>query len=64
MVAGVPQARTRITTAQRRILEALTARDTEAARTWMSRYLRDFRRGYELANISLDQRVAWRSSSR
>jgi GntR family transcriptional repressor for pyruvate dehydrogenase complex len=64
MVAGVPQARTRITTAQRRILEALTARDTEAARTWMSRYLRDFRRGYELANVSLEQRVAWRSSNR
>ncbi|MEY4376489.1 MAG: hypothetical protein RJB26_1039 [Pseudomonadota bacterium] len=64
MVAGVPQARARITTAQRRILEALTARDTEAARTWMSRYLRDFRRGYELASISLEQRVAWRSSNR
>jgi DNA-binding FadR family transcriptional regulator len=64
MVAGVPQARTRITTAQRRILEALTVRDSEAARTWMSRYLRDFRRGYELANISLDQRVTWRSSGR
>lgn len=62
MIDAVPQARTRINIAQRRLTQALVERDVEAARTWMSRYLRDFRRGYELANIALDQRVLWKVS--
>jgi hypothetical protein len=62
MIDAVPQARTRINIAQRRLTQALVERDVEAARTWMSRYLRDFRRGYELANIALEQRVQWKVS--
>jgi GntR family transcriptional repressor for pyruvate dehydrogenase complex len=57
MIDEVPQARARILTAQRRISEALNARDTDAARTWMGRHIRDFRRGFELAGIDLQQRI-------
>lgn len=58
MIDKVPQARSRIATAERRIHEALARRDAEAARGWMARHIRDFRRGYELAGIALDCRIA------
>jgi DNA-binding FadR family transcriptional regulator len=57
MIDGVPQARTRIATAQRKILEALKAGDAEAARSWAEKHIRDYRRGYELAGIDLERRV-------
>jgi GntR family transcriptional regulator, transcriptional repressor for pyruvate dehydrogenase complex len=57
MIDEVSQARTRITTAQKRIVEALEARDSEGARTWMARHIRDFRLGYEIAKIDLDLRI-------
>jgi GntR family transcriptional regulator, transcriptional repressor for pyruvate dehydrogenase complex len=58
MIDKVPQARARIIAAERRILEAIGNRDAEAARVWMSRHIRDFRKGYELAGIALDCRIA------
>ena len=58
MIDKVPQARARIAAAQRRILDAIARRDAEAARGWMARHIRDFRKGYELANIELDCRIA------
>ncbi|HVS77869.1 MAG TPA: GntR family transcriptional regulator [Steroidobacteraceae bacterium] len=57
MIDKVPQARSRIAAAQRRIVEATAKRDAEAARGWMARHIRDFRRGYELADIALDCRI-------
>jgi GntR family transcriptional regulator, transcriptional repressor for pyruvate dehydrogenase complex len=51
MIDKVSQARSRIITAQKRIVEALAARDTEDAHTWMARHIRDFRKGYEIAGI-------------
>jgi GntR family transcriptional regulator, transcriptional repressor for pyruvate dehydrogenase complex len=57
MIDEVAQARTRIATAHRRLLEALEARDAEAAQQWMARHIRDFRKGYELAGIDLQLRV-------
>ncbi len=56
MIDRLPQARGRILTAQRRLREALAAGDAEEARTWMSRHIRDFRRGYELAGLALTNR--------
>ncbi|HTX05645.1 MAG TPA: GntR family transcriptional regulator [Steroidobacteraceae bacterium] len=58
MIDKVPQARSRIMAAQRRMLEALVRRDAEAARGWMAKHVRDFRKGYELADIALDCRIA------
>jgi DNA-binding FadR family transcriptional regulator len=57
MIDKVPQARSRIATAQKRIAEALQARDVEGARTWMTKHIRDFRKGYEIAKIDLELRV-------
>jgi len=57
MIDKVPQARLRISTAQRRICEALKARDTALAGSWMAKHIRDFRKGYEIARIDLEHRV-------
>jgi DNA-binding FadR family transcriptional regulator len=57
MMDKIPQSRARITTAQRKLYEALKARDAEAARTWMAKHIRDFKRGYELAGIDLRRHV-------
>jgi DNA-binding FadR family transcriptional regulator len=56
----VPQARSRILVAQRCILEAISQRKPDEAEAWMRRHVEDFRRGYELAGIALDTRVALR----
>ena len=60
MIDKIPQAPARIATAQRRLLEALEARDGEAAHAWMTRHIRDFSKGYELAGIKLETRVTSR----
>jgi GntR family transcriptional regulator, transcriptional repressor for pyruvate dehydrogenase complex len=57
MIDRVPQARRRIADAQDALLAALARRDAGAARQWMVRHVRDFRRGYELAGITLSARV-------
>jgi DNA-binding FadR family transcriptional regulator len=57
MVDKVPQARARIVAAQRKIVEALYGRDTDGARTWMARHIRDFRKGFEIAGIDLQSRL-------
>jgi DNA-binding FadR family transcriptional regulator len=57
MIDKVPQARARIATAQRRLAEALEARDSQCAHQWMARHIRDFRKGYEIAGIDLELRL-------
>jgi GntR family transcriptional regulator, transcriptional repressor for pyruvate dehydrogenase complex len=57
MIDRVPQARSRITQAQRQIVAALQARDPERARLWMTRHVRDFKKGYEFAGIEPETRV-------
>jgi GntR family transcriptional regulator, transcriptional repressor for pyruvate dehydrogenase complex len=57
MIDKVPQARLRIATAQKRIVQALEQRDADGARTWMAKHIRDFRKGYEIAGIDLELRV-------
>jgi GntR family transcriptional regulator, transcriptional repressor for pyruvate dehydrogenase complex len=57
MIDKVPQARTRILEAQRRLATAIRARDAAAAQDWMAKHIRDFRRGFEIARIALERRV-------
>ena len=57
MIDRVPQARARIGAAHRRLLAAIDAGDAATAGDWMSKHIRDFRRGFEVAGIALDQRV-------
>jgi DNA-binding FadR family transcriptional regulator len=58
MIDRVPQARRRIVAAQRRVVDAVRARDSAAARDWMAKHIRDFKRGYDVAGMSLEQRIA------
>ena len=58
MIDRVPQAQSRIVVAERCIAEAVRRRKPAEAETWMTRHVQDFRRGYELAGMALDTRVA------
>lgn len=58
MIDTVPQARSRIADAQRRIIVSLRERNAEEARRWMSKHVRDFKRGYEVAGISPDTPIS------
>jgi GntR family transcriptional regulator, transcriptional repressor for pyruvate dehydrogenase complex len=57
IIDEVTAARSRIATAQRKILEAVRGGDTTAARTWSEKHIRDYRRGFDLAGIDLGSRV-------
>lgn len=58
MIDTVPQARARIMDAQRRIIVALRDKNADEARKWMSKHVRDFKRGYEVAGISPDTPIS------
>jgi GntR family transcriptional regulator, transcriptional repressor for pyruvate dehydrogenase complex len=62
MLKRTPRWHTRIATAQSRIVAAVAARDPAEARLWMGKHIRDFRRGFEIANIELQHRVKLHSS--
>ncbi|MDH4259404.1 MAG: GntR family transcriptional regulator [Gammaproteobacteria bacterium] len=57
IIDRVPQARARIESAQKHIVDAVRDRDAETAAMWMTRHTRDFRRGYEVACIPLSTEV-------
>jgi GntR family transcriptional regulator, transcriptional repressor for pyruvate dehydrogenase complex len=57
LIDRAPPARARIADAQAYILAAIESGDESAARTWMARHVRDFRRGFELCAIDLDTPV-------
>ena len=57
LLKKVPQAVSRIEVAQKRICAAIRARDPEDAAAWMAKHIRDFRRGFEIAGIALEQPV-------
>jgi DNA-binding FadR family transcriptional regulator len=53
----VPQAAARIATAQKRIAGAIRDKDPVQAEEWMAKHVRDFRRGFEIARISLEKPI-------
>jgi GntR family transcriptional repressor for pyruvate dehydrogenase complex len=57
MIDKVPQARGRIADAQKKVAGAIRERDGAAAGEWMTKHVRDFRRGFEIAKIRLEERV-------
>ena len=57
MLRRTPRWHARIATAQGRIINAVATRDASEARLWMEKHVRDFRRGFEVANIELQHRV-------
>ena len=58
MIDKAPNARARISVAQRRLLEAVAESRSEQAADWMGKHVRDFRRGFELAGIDLSYRIS------
>ena len=44
----------RVLDAHRHIFDCLKAKDAAKARTWMHKHMDDFRRAYELTELSLD----------
>ena len=57
MMGRLPQAARRLLDAHRAILDGLTLGDAGHAQRWMLKHIVDFRRGYELAGLSLDRPV-------
>ncbi len=57
MMDKVPQSRARIVAAEKRILEAIRTKDVDTARSWMTRHIRDYSKGYEIAGIDLQSRL-------
>lgn len=53
----VPPARHRLLAAHRAIAEAVCAGDRQTARDWMAKHIRDFRRGYLVAGLNLDDPI-------
>jgi DNA-binding FadR family transcriptional regulator len=58
MIDKVPQARARIADAQKRLAAAIRSGNAAQAEEWMAKHIRDFRRGFEIARIALEQPVA------
>jgi len=58
MITQVPQARRRIAEAQRKLLVAIRERSATQASEWMAKHIRDFRRGFDIAGIALERRIA------
>jgi DNA-binding FadR family transcriptional regulator len=56
MIDKVPQARARIADAQKRLAAAIRSGNAAQAEEWMAKHIRDFRRGFEIARIALEQR--------
>lgn len=63
MIDKVPQARLRIVSAERRIVEAVAAGSAPTAREWMEKHIRDFKKGYEIARIDLRHQVMWEGAA-
>jgi DNA-binding FadR family transcriptional regulator len=53
----LPQALGRMLAAHERVAHAIVAGDGAEAELWMRKHIVDFRRGWEMANLSLDQPV-------
>ena len=49
---------TRQVVAHHHVIEAIRARDPDEARNWMRRHIDDFRRGYVLAGLPLNEPIA------
>ncbi|KIC46102.1 hypothetical protein RA28_10020 [Ruegeria sp. ANG-S4] len=47
----------RMVEAHRQIMQAVAERDAETAQEWMRRHIEDFKRGYELANLDIDEPI-------
>lgn len=64
LIKIVPQARSRISIAQRRIVDAIAHGDAGSARAWCEKHVRDYRRGFEIAGIDLNSPISKGTTSK
>ncbi len=57
VIAGAPQAKERILSAQSKLIEAFEARDEARAGDWMLKHIDDLKRGYDVAKVDLEERI-------
>ena len=57
VIAGAPQAKKRISSAQGELIAAFEQRDEARAEEWMEKHIADLKRGYEVAKVDLDERI-------
>jgi GntR family transcriptional regulator, transcriptional repressor for pyruvate dehydrogenase complex len=55
--AGAPVAPLRLLEAHRQVLRGLESRDAEWASSWMRKHMVDFRRGYALCGLDMDEPI-------
>ena len=58
VIASVPDGRKRILKAQKELIAAIEDKDPERARKWMVKHIDDLQRGYTVARISMDAKIA------
>jgi len=54
VISKAPNARSRILTAQKNIIEGFRRRDANMAGDWMAKHIADLKRGYEVAGVNID----------
>lgn len=57
VISKAPNARSRILTAQKNIIDAFRKRDKDLAEQWMFRHIADLKRGYLVAEVDMDQPI-------
>ena len=57
VIARAPNARSRILTAQKNIIQGFRQRDQARAETWMARHIDDLKRGYVVAKVDMDRPI-------
>lgn len=57
VIAGAPQAKARILSAQSELIAAFEAHNEARAEEWMTKHIADLKRGYEVAGVDLNERI-------
>lgn len=57
VIARAPKAKDRILSAQKKLVEAFEARDGDLAAEWMRKHIADLKRGYDVADVDLDEAI-------
>ena len=55
VIGKTPNAQTRISKAQERIIDALEAKNADEAARWIAKHIDDLKRGYKVANMDLEK---------
>lgn len=60
VIARAPKAKYRILSAQKKLVEALEARNVDLAAEWMRKHIADLKRAYDVAEVDLGEAILQR----